>query len=256
MPDPARRSPGQPEPERRTLHVLDSGAAPGAYNLALDEALLEDERLWMRFYRWEPACLSLGYFQKLGDFEDLPPSLPRVRRPTGGGAILHDGELTLSFALDEPLLPRKVQLGYELLNDAVLQALDIAGLRVAGPEDAPDPASPAALQRWCFFRPTGLDLVTNAGAKLFGSAQRRRAGRLLHHGSLVLERSAYTPFTAALHDHDTPAWPSLCERIATEFARRLSLSIAICEALPAEIEARARELVVERYANSSWNASR
>ena len=77
--------------------------ADGLWNMALDEALLElageSGIPTLRLYRWQPATLSLGYFQPYQDRESHPPSTtcPVVRRSSGGGAILHDRELTYSF---------------------------------------------------------------------------------------------------------------------------------------------------------------
>jgi len=85
--------------------------ADGAWNMALDELLL----VWaertgqpiFRIYQWMPATLSLGYFQRWQDRFRHPASLscPMVRRPSGGGAILHDQELTYCMALPYCLLP-------------------------------------------------------------------------------------------------------------------------------------------------------
>ena len=86
------------------LVVLDD-ARDGASNLAIDEALLEAEGSWLRFYAWTPATISLGYFQRFEDFADVEGRYPIVRRCTGGGAILHARELTFSIAGPEALLP-------------------------------------------------------------------------------------------------------------------------------------------------------
>ena len=86
----------------RVLRVIVDPPADGAWNMAVDEALLlSDERtgLTIRFYQWEEPTLSLGYFQSLAEREQHPPSVdcPMVRRASGGGAILHDRELTYSM---------------------------------------------------------------------------------------------------------------------------------------------------------------
>ncbi|PIE22166.1 MAG: hypothetical protein CSA62_13880 [Planctomycetota bacterium] len=237
------------------LKLLPCAAASGAYNLALDEALLEDDGSWLRFYRWEPACLSLGYFQKHRDFADLPSGLDRVRRPTGGGAILHDKELTLSLALPDHALPEQVQKSYELLNKAMIAGIQATGIRIAEEGDGARAknASPELL-RWCFFRPTGLDLVDADGAKLFGSAQRRRGKRVLHHGSLMLGRSSLTPFTAALKAK--PPIPELEARLSEAIAAALGLPLEPAGPLPSAILLRAEELRDNKYASSAWTKLR
>ena len=74
--------------------------------MAVDSALLATATApTLRLYAWQPHAVSLGYFQALSDFGDLPPGTPVVRRTTGGGAIFHGDELTYSLALDAIALP-------------------------------------------------------------------------------------------------------------------------------------------------------
>src|SRR5690242_18095105 len=95
-------------PHRSEIQVgrlLIDSAVDGPRSMAIDEALLESAAgggpLTLRFYQWSEPTLSLGYFQRYEDRSLHPASLdcPIVRRPTGGGAILHDKELTYSLAL-------------------------------------------------------------------------------------------------------------------------------------------------------------
>lgn len=183
--------------------------------MAFDEALLEGTGIWLRFYSWDRPSLSLGYFQDPADFSDLPPEIPRVRRPTGGGAILHAREGTLSLAAPADLFPRRLPDSYALLTGAVAEAARGLGIRLQ-PPSPPSPRTRAA--RWCFEHATELDLVSPDGRKVFGSAQRRRANRVLHHGSLILERHPRTPFTGELGAVDVRA---LKAGIAAGIARRL-----------------------------------
>ena len=82
--------------------LIDTAPAPGAWNMAVDEALMERVRGGgapvLRFYRWEPACLSLGRNQPATGAYDAAAIAARgvdvVRRPTGGRAVLHHRELT------------------------------------------------------------------------------------------------------------------------------------------------------------------
>src|SRR5690349_2496197 len=92
--------------------LLNDPPASGAWNMAVDEALLEGvasgrSPATLRFYSWRPACLSLGYFQPFG-IVDVSGCRARgvdvVRRPTGGRAILHDRELTYSLTLPASVL--------------------------------------------------------------------------------------------------------------------------------------------------------
>src|SRR5258706_1480850 len=82
---------------------LNSGPCPPAFNMALDEALLEAmPRLGkpvLRFYGWTERAASFGYFQKYSEIEPLTPLRPLVRRPTGGGLVAHDADWTYSLAI-------------------------------------------------------------------------------------------------------------------------------------------------------------
>ncbi len=99
--------------------------------MALDEALLNwhSEKLIppvIRFYEWNPATLSIGYFQKVHQDIDLEAvsrqGLGFVRRPTGGRAVLHEHELTYSVIVDEeyPNMPKTVTEAYRVISEGIL----------------------------------------------------------------------------------------------------------------------------------------
>src|SRR5262245_57717493 len=87
------------------IRLLSDPPAPGAWNMAVDEVLLTaaaaSGQATLRFYTWNEPTLSLGYFQAAADRQQHAASLActLVRRASGGGAILHDRELTYSVAL-------------------------------------------------------------------------------------------------------------------------------------------------------------
>src|SRR5688572_19512152 len=89
------------------LRIVFDPPASGPWNMAVDEALLhstaEGGQATLRFYTWEEPTLSLGHFQTLAEREQHQASLacPLVRRASGGGAILHDIELTYSICLPQ-----------------------------------------------------------------------------------------------------------------------------------------------------------
>jgi lipoate-protein ligase A len=174
--------------------LLRSPAASGAENMALDVALLEaaareDAAPALRFYMWEPPAVSLGRFQR-EDGIDLEYARRRgwdvVRRPTGGRAVLHQHELTYSIVLPPSVVGGAgVRTSYAVLiaalNDGLASLLD-------EPEPFPAPACTAASTREanCFALAGECDTLVREG-KLVGSAQVRKDGALLQHGSILLD---------------------------------------------------------------------
>jgi lipoyl(octanoyl) transferase len=170
-----------------TWRLLDTGEGTGAWNMAVDEAILEAHRLGLapptlRVYRWARPTLSLGYAQK-EVFADVPAGVDVVRRPTGGRAVLHAGDFT--YAVVAKGLPEGVRASYELLAQGLAVALGQLGLETQlTPGALGAPGSPD-----CFKAATQADLQA-AGRKLIGSAQTRRAGAVLQHGSLYVRYPA------------------------------------------------------------------
>ena len=167
----------------------------GGWNMAVDEVLLEGVAAGrtaptLRFYRWMPACLSLGYFQPF-DVVDTDGCRTRgidvVRRPTGGRAILHDRELTYSVTLPASVLGHDAGIvpSYQRLSLALQAGLQDLGVpaTLAPHETAPPGGDHGPV---CFDRPSAHEILLG-GRKLVGSAQVRRGGALLQHGSIVIE---------------------------------------------------------------------
>jgi len=161
----------------------------GVTNMAIDGCLLEEVQAGgggaLRFYRWEPATLSLGYFQRFDD-----PAV--VRRCTGGGAILHADELTysLSLPMDHPLTGERPEDLYAWMHARIAEAVAALGGRTA-PKGGGDESDLRHGPFLCFERHAGFDLMAGDGGtmKLVGSAQRRTKRGLLQHGSVVLART-------------------------------------------------------------------
>lgn len=183
MADPADQS-GSEDTWRR---ITTWGAPPG-FNMGLDEALLESEESppTLRMYTWSPETLSLGYFQRYADVPGTERALAVVRRITGGGAIHHAHELTFSLtaALAHPLYRGPIADSYRRVHGAIARALSTLGVE-AGLRGEAELASDREGTGMCFHASTTLDLVWNE-RKGVGSAQRRRKGRVLHHGSIKL----------------------------------------------------------------------
>lgn len=188
-----------------SCQLLIDPPAPGVWNMAVDEALLEwssrDESCWWRFYRWSEPTLSLGYFQDYAERSQHAASAgcAEVRRLTGGGAILHDHELTYSLTIpaSHPLAKARDQL-YSIVHQSLIRVLAEWSIQAAlwpatsAPNDAAEPFL-------CFQRRSPGDVVLGP-AKIAGSAQRRRRGAVLQHGSILLARSASAPELPSLAD--------------------------------------------------------
>ncbi len=166
--------------------------ARGAWNMAVDEAILEavagrKAPPTLRLYAWSPPCLSLGQAQPIAqvDRERLAAlGWDVVRRPTGGRAVLHADELTYALVLpaQHPLAQGGVLESYRRLAAALAEALRLLGL---DPAITPEPGSPMQGKAICFEEPSRYE-ITVAGRKLLGSAQLRRQRAILQHGSLPL----------------------------------------------------------------------
>ena len=176
--------------------LLLDGPASGVWNMAVDEALLlsatKNRMATLRFYSWNKPTLSLGYFQPHRDRRLHTASLqcPLVRRSSGGGAIVHDRELTYSLTLpvDGGSASETRQL-YTTIHQSLADALAELGLtcNLCCLCDRHDPDKQPFL---CFQRRSSGDLLWQ-GAKIAGSAQRRHKGAILQHGSVLLDTSPF-----------------------------------------------------------------
>ncbi len=177
---------------------LNTGPADGATNMAVDEALLlginrGQSPPTVRVYSWDPPTVSTGYSQDLARELDLAVCAERglgvVRRPTGGRAVLHAGELTYAVVgpSGRPPLGTTIRETYRAIADALL-----AGLRELGVEADLERVGAGRSSRRegasapCFVSSGRFEIVV-AGRKLVGSAQRRVGRGVLQHGSLLID---------------------------------------------------------------------
>lgn len=175
---------------------LNTGPASGAFNMAVDETLLEgvgSGEPVLRVYGWAPAAVSFGYGQQPWREVDLDKcraaGIEVVRRLTGGRAVLHWEELTYSVICrdDDPQCGGPISHTYRRIGEALVH-----GLRLFGVEAILERARPRALRP----RETGVSEpcfaslarweVKCGGRKLIGSAQRRVRGAILQHGALLI----------------------------------------------------------------------
>lgn len=186
--------PEYPEyPQATWRLIVDDAPHTGAWNMALDEAIMEavgagDSPQTLRFYQWQPACLSLGKRQPLSGVDlagCVRDGVDVVRRATGGWAILHTDELTYSIAArqDDPRAEGAILDAYRKLSQGLL-----AGLRLLNVPAVMNPVVPGGVHNVsaaCFEVPSAYE-ITVGEQKLIGSAQTRPMGRVLQHGSLPL----------------------------------------------------------------------
>lgn len=261
--------------------MIVSAPACGPTNMSVDAALLDravaDDRPTLRFYRWQPATLSLGYFQSLTGRETHSASsaVPLVRRASGGGAIVHDRELTYSL-----VVPTGHRLPAETANDrqggsdsrsgttaggapalyhavheamiASLGELGVAVCRFAATGESVVADDPFL----CFQRRTGDDLVLNR-YKIFGSAQRRGRSAVLQHGSLLLEASPAAPELPGIANLiGTLIEPEqVIERFSAKLATMLGVVWEAAELTPSE-SALADEIRQRKFAAAAWTEKR
>ena len=194
-------------------------------DLALLEAAQAGEGPFLRLYAWDGPWISLGYFQReLADARGVPV----VRRPTGGKALLHDRDLTYAVALPaaHPLAQLPVVACYRALSERLVRALEVVGVRATlgtlpPPTDTREKrrAVPCATE-------VHVDSVLVDGRKLVGSAQVRRHGAVLQHGSIPLGESAPEVLAALAPDE-----PSLAQYRARTTALTLELRVPLEAAL-------------------------
>ncbi len=243
------------------LFPHDDGDGPA--NMARDEALLdlvaeEPGAAVFRTYGWTVPTLSLGYFQTTAEMQSDPRwrAVPVVRRPTGGGAIWHDREITYALAIPVgSALARKSDALYQAVHHGIAALLRDFGV-AASPRGETGAGAPGSRPFLCFRDRDRADIVVG-DVKLVGSAQRRRAGAILQHGSILLERSPITPELPGAADLspvpvEALVWADLLRRALPESRGFRSRS----EAWPRAFLTHVRELEAAVYRNPAWLARR
>ena len=249
---------------KQILRIITDPPQPGAANMAADQAILQavnagQSPATLRFYRWAAPTISLGYFQKYEELtrqNNLICKMPMVRRQTGGGAILHDDELTYSLILplDGTVPSTDLNKMYKLVHNAfidVLADLDITATYRGGKDNANSQRGTF----FCFARTHRLDLMIG-NDKLLGSAQRRTKNAVLQHGSLILNRhysqqpsAELTKAAKAPIDLDM-----LTKNIANHIAANLKLKPA--QAKLTNNEQKLTATLENKYTSQQWNQQR
>lgn len=263
----------------QTWRLVDTCANDAYLNMAIDEAILETHLRGrcpptLRVYRWDPAALTVGQFQDVEKEIDIAnckrAGVDVVRRLTGGRAVFHDNELTYSVVTsDKAGFPRSLVESYLLLNRGLIAAYGRLGVEACLESHPQEPTSAVC------FSSTGLADLTCRGRKLCGSAQFRKDGALLQHGSLPITFDAQTffsllrfPSEAARHGaqaayglkatclHEISGngtgYRQLRAALLAGFEDVLSIVLRK-EPLTLEERDLARQLAVEKYGSYDWN---
>ncbi|MBD8015682.1 lipoate--protein ligase family protein [Planococcus wigleyi] len=267
---------------------INSGAGSPAFNMALDEALLawHSEGLIppvIRFYSWQPAALSIGYFQNVEKEIDMEAvdrlGLGFVRRPTGGRGVLHEHELTYSIIVSEdyPEMPETVTEAYRVLSEGLLEGFKNLGLDAYfsvpdTEEKRADLKKPKSAV--CFDAPSWYEMVVE-GKKVAGSAQTRQKGVILQHGAILIDldtekllsvfkfsseaakermRSKIPEKAVSINSlREKPVTPDECIRaFKAGFEQALSISLESYN-LTVQQLADVKALEKIKYGNSEWN---
>lgn len=231
------------------MRLLKTGTNDAFMNMAIDEALMDSELPTLRLYSWSPPAVSIGYFQKVEEEVDERTcrelGIDIVRRQTGGGAVYHDKEVTYSVVLRE--YPLNIMESYTLICGSV-----VAGLRSAGISAEFSPLN---------------DIVVN-GRKVSGSAQTRRKGVLLQHGTLLLDVDVDRMFTVLKVPNEklkgklisevkarvAPlgiGFEDACKAVQKGFELKMGAELVPDTLSKAEVE-KARRIAEEKYGNGEW----
>ncbi len=244
-----------------TCRLLSFAAHAGAWNMAADEVLLHSAaagQATLRFYGWSEPTLSLGYFQRANDrlHDPLLRDLGWLRRPSGGGALVHDRELTYALAIpaDAPwtgiVANPSGWIGF--MHGVIARSLEKLQVHTSRPM----PQQAEGVQFLCFACLTEPDILLD-GKKIVGSAQRRHRGAVLQHGGVLLARSRFAPGLSGIEEltNERLSAERLANAIANEFAAQTGVGLVPGTLTEAE-EARLRDLCDRKYSQLAWNAKR
>ncbi len=260
--------------------LLRDSAAPGAWNMAVDEALAESVAAGasppvLRLYRWAPPCLSLGFAQPHGAADAAycaAHSVDIVRRPTGGRAVLHHLELTYGFAapLGSGPFTFDLQAAYRTICAALIEGLGRLGVaaQLSGTPEEPMIRPTAAIP--CFVGPAAGEVIAGE-RKLIGSAMRRIGDAILQHGAILEgwdgtlqagclglpDDGALRPAVVTLTDllGAAPASEAQAAAIAAGFETAFGVVFEESSLNAVERE-RAKLLARERYGHRRWTVDR
>ena len=239
-------------------------------NMAIDEALLISKIPVLRFYRWKPSTISIGYFQSMKNEINIEKckelGIGYVRRLTGGKAVFHDKELTYSFIIDESLMPKTILESYKQISEGIVNGLVELGIN---PEMRKEVDKKLQSSN-CFHVPSYYELTIN-NKKFVGSAQKRQNGKILQHGSILID--ADYDLMCSLFSQNSENFLEETKKRVTSISNELGKKITyqqlgtflksgFSKAFKAEMyesqltheeSQLAKKLVREKYATDAWN---
>ncbi len=229
-----------PETKSKCLLWMDGAHSP-YLNMALDELLLEHAsefgHVVLRFYFWNIPSASFGYSQPVSAV--TRKGLTLVRRPTGGGVVYHDCDLTYTLVIPagHPICGYDRMESYRVVHEPIMRAVMRLGQGAHLAPDLGEKHDRATLQ--CFVSPSPNDVIAENGAKLAGAAQRRTRKGILHQGSVSLKASPSGPL---------PIMDAIRNAFAEELAFEYEEFVP-----PAELLAEGERLAGMKYATDAWN---
>ena len=236
------------------IRILETGYNSGPWNMALDEVLMNCVNYDMpilRLYGWHPPTVSIGYFQSMDEEVDVKKckqvGIDVVRRITGGGAVLHESELTYSFITKS--YPKNIMESYNLICEPVVMCINKLGFNAK-------------------FAPLN-DVVVN-NKKVSGNAQTRKKNTLLQHGTILLGVNVEKMFSVLkvpsekIKDkmiNDVKArvmglnktFEQVAHNLKESFCEKFDAQIIVDNHLTIQENEKAKELASEKYISNQWN---
>ena len=236
------------------IRTLETGYNSGPWNMALDEVLMNcinyHSMPILRIYGWRPPTVSIGYFQSMDEEVDIKRcrqiGIDVVRRITGGGAVLHESELTYSFITN--VYPKNIMESYNLICDPIVMCINKLGFNAK-------------------FAPLN-DIIVN-GKKVSGNAQTRKKDTLLQHGTILLNVNVEKMFSVLkvpsekvkdkmIEDVNgrvmglNKTFEQVAYNLKEAFSEKFGAEI-IVDDLTIKEEESTKKLVKEKYTSDQWN---
>ena len=235
------------------IRILETGYNSGPWNMALDEVLMYCANYdipILRLYGWQPPAVSIGYFQSMDEEVDVKKckqmGIDVVRRITGGGAVLHESELTYSFITK--IYPKNIIESYNLICDPVVMCINKLGFNAK-------------------FAP--LNDITVDNKKVSGNAQTRKNNALLQHGTILLDVDVERMFSVLKVPSEkikdkmindvkarvaglNKAFEQVAFALKKSFGEKFAAQI-VDDSLTIQEKEDTQKLANEKYRSDSWN---